>query len=102
MSFGPSVAPVILASGAPACTSQLAGRPVDPVATLPLCEPENGGITLPDGFFATVVADQIGEVRHLAVAANGDIYVAVRNSPDARGAKQKFIICGLVASHESA
>src|SRR5262249_18100283 len=44
--------------------------------TTPACDPDNGGITLPDGFCALVVADSLGAARHLAVASNGDLYVA--------------------------
>ena len=39
---------------------------------------DNGGITLPEGFRAVVVADRLGRARHLAVRENGDIYVALR------------------------
>jgi glucose/arabinose dehydrogenase len=39
------------------------------------CPGDNGGITLPDGFCATVFADSIGGPRHIAVAANGDVFV---------------------------
>ncbi len=38
----------------------------------------NGGITLPNGFQAVVVADSVGSARHIAVRDNGDIYVALR------------------------
>ena len=41
----------------------------------PACDPGNGGITLPQGFCAAVVADNVGAARHLAVAPNGDLYV---------------------------
>ena len=34
------------------------------------------GLKLPPGFQATVVADGLGAIRHLAVRANGDIYVS--------------------------
>jgi glucose/arabinose dehydrogenase len=49
------------------------------------CSPDNGGITLPDGFCAVVVADllsngQPARARHMAVTPNGDIFVAI-NSP---------------------
>jgi glucose/arabinose dehydrogenase len=37
-------------------------------------EPDN--LSLPQGFHATVVADGLGAVRHLAVRENGDIYVS--------------------------
>lgn len=43
-----------------------------------VCAPDNGGITLPDGFCATLVADSLGPVRHIAVAPNGDVYVKTR------------------------
>ena len=43
-----------------------------------LCDPDNGGLTLPDGFCASVIADNIGPARHLAVASNGDIYLKTR------------------------
>lgn len=39
------------------------------------CDADNGGLTLADGLCAVVVADSLGTARHLAVAANGDIYV---------------------------
>ena len=44
-------------------------------------DPDDGGITLPEGFRAVVVADALkngdttGAIRFLAVAANGDVYV---------------------------
>lgn len=51
-------------------------------ADLPTCDPGNGGLTLPAGFCALVVADNLGTARHLAVAENGDTYVALqRNNP---------------------
>jgi hypothetical protein len=46
---------------------------------LPECDADNGGIQLPDGFCAFVVADGLGATRHLDVAPNGDIFVAIRN-----------------------
>jgi glucose/arabinose dehydrogenase len=42
----------------------------------PSCAPDNGGLRLPDGFCARVVASGVDEVRHLAVAPNGDLYAA--------------------------
>jgi len=39
------------------------------------CPGDNGGITLPPGFCATVFADSLGHVRHITVAPNGDVYV---------------------------
>ena len=44
-------------------------------ANLPAGDIDNGGLFLPGGFEAVVVADNIGHARHLAVNKNGDIYV---------------------------
>ena len=41
------------------------------------CDADNGGITLPDGFCAVVVADAVGRARHLATSQRGDVYVAI-------------------------
>ncbi|WP_293900128.1 c-type cytochrome [Phenylobacterium sp.] len=38
------------------------------------CVGDNGGIALPPGFCATVFADNLGNVRHIAVAPNGVVY----------------------------
>src|SRR5208337_1976998 len=46
-----------------------------PGAQAEACPGDNGGITLPRGFCATVFADNIGHARHLAVAPNGVVYV---------------------------
>lgn len=46
-------------------------------AQQPTCAPDNAGLTVPAGFCALVVADGLGRARHLTVAANGDILVAV-------------------------
>src|SRR5438067_3026007 len=40
------------------------------------CDADNGGITLPQGFCALVVANDVGTARHMAVASNGDLLVA--------------------------
>jgi glucose/arabinose dehydrogenase len=39
---------------------------------------DNGGLTLPEGFNATVFADGLGPGRHIAVKDNGDIYLGLR------------------------
>jgi glucose/arabinose dehydrogenase len=44
---------------------------------MPACDLDNGGLTLPSGFCATVFADVQGGPRHIAVAANGDVYVGL-------------------------
>ena len=51
----------------------------------PACDPDNGGITLPAGFCALVAIDNLGTARHLAVAPNGDVYVALQGTGDKGG-----------------
>ena len=62
-------------------------------AEQPSCEPGNGGITLPPGFCAMVAVTDLGEARHLAVAPNGDVYVALMSGRNSKG--------GAVALHDS-
>jgi len=47
-------------------------------AALPVPDEDNGAISLPPGFRALVVADNLGPLRFMTVAANGDIYVKTR------------------------
>ena len=44
-------------------------------STSATCTGDNGGITVPAGFCATVFADTIGHSRHIVVNSNGDVYV---------------------------
>jgi len=44
------------------------------VAATAACAGDNGGLTLPAGFCATIFADSLGHVRHLVVSSNGDVY----------------------------
>jgi len=55
------------------------------VSAAPVCEPNNGGLTLPQGFCALVVADAVGTARHLAVAQSGDVYVALQDDGEKGG-----------------
>ncbi|HEY5907317.1 MAG TPA: sorbosone dehydrogenase [Vicinamibacteria bacterium] len=48
----------------------------------PACDADNGGLTLPPGFCALVVAEDVGRARHLVVRRNGDLYVAVNPARD--------------------
>nr|MBA3500436.1 hypothetical protein [Deltaproteobacteria bacterium] len=41
------------------------------------CPGDNGGITLPSGFCATVFADDLGRARHMAVTPSGDVFVVI-------------------------
>jgi glucose/arabinose dehydrogenase len=49
------------------------------------CAADNGGLTLPDGFCAVVVADDVVRARHLVVAPNGDVLVATGPSRGQEG-----------------
>src|SRR5712691_6051490 len=49
------------------------------------CDTDNGGLALPAGFCAGVVADNLGTARNLVVAPNGDIFVSVRSGPTVQG-----------------
>jgi glucose/arabinose dehydrogenase len=68
----------IVALIAPVALFAQAGRPVS-------CDPGNGGLTLSAGYCALVVSEGVGVARHLVVASNGDIYVALRNQPNVPG-----------------
>lgn len=67
---------LILAS----CTQQMS----NPAETVSFSE-NDGGITLPEGFKASVVADSIGYARHITVDDNGDIYVVLREPENGKG-----------------
>jgi len=46
---------------------------------LPEPDPNNAGLKLQPSFGAIVTADNLGKGRHMAVSANGDLYVKLRN-----------------------
>src|SRR4051812_46879818 len=71
------------AAGAAAALAMTAATPLR--GATPACDPDNGGITLPAGFCALVVADDLGRARLLAVAANGDVYVATLGGGAGKG-----------------
>jgi glucose/arabinose dehydrogenase len=58
---------------------------VGAVGSIPDCDPDNGGLSLPSGFCALVAHEGVGPARHLAVAANGNVYVALRNRQGEEG-----------------
>src|SRR5271168_1857173 len=49
------------------------------VAAGPLLAAEPDGLVLPPGFHASVVAEGLGPIRHMAIRDNGDIYVSTRH-----------------------
>lgn len=56
----------------------LAVAPLSHAADLPKPDRDDGSITLPPGFRALVVADDLGPLRFMTVAPNGDLYVKMR------------------------
>lgn len=53
---------------------------------------DNGGLELPPGFSALVVADSLGKGRHIAVGENGDLFMAL---------EQLHNGCGIVALRDT-
>jgi glucose/arabinose dehydrogenase len=76
------------------CAALLA---VLPLVALASDEPD--ALTLPPGFHATVVADGLGAIRHLAVRPNGDIYVSTPR--DAQGKGSGVVAIRLDANHRA-
>jgi glucose/arabinose dehydrogenase len=60
------------------------------------CDADNGGLKLPEGFCARLVAEGLGTARHATVAPNGDLYVALR-----MGRGQATGAAGIVALRDS-
>lgn len=58
-----------------------------PEAATAKCAPDNGGLTLPPDLCATVFADNLGQARHLVVAADGTVFVNTWRSPYKKDAK---------------
>lgn len=67
-------------AGSIAVGAMLAATLAVSTQSLPSCDPDNGGIKLPAGFCALVVADNIGPARHLTVAPNGDVFAALQTT----------------------
>jgi glucose/arabinose dehydrogenase len=67
------------------------------VALIAAGEPD--GLTLPPGFHASVVADGLGPIRHLALRANGNIYLSTPQNQDP--AKSGIIALHLDANHRA-
>ena len=74
----------LLLAAATACGDAEPSQPEVPteVPADPLCD---ATITVPEGFCARVYHPGVGAARQLAVASNGDVFVAVRNQGNQRG-----------------
>jgi glucose/arabinose dehydrogenase len=64
-------------SGTTSSPSELPGEDPPGEDGNPACG-DGGGIAVPDGFCATVFADDLGHARHLAVTPSGDVFVAIQ------------------------
>jgi hypothetical protein len=60
---------------------------------------EPDGLTLPAGFHATVVAEGLGPIRHLAVRGNGNLYISTPHNQDP--GKGGIIALHLDANHHA-
>jgi glucose/arabinose dehydrogenase len=60
-----------------AVNAQMPGDTFGSYATVPAVKPDadNAGLKLPAGFGALKIADGLGRARHIAVTAQGDVYV---------------------------
>ena len=67
---------VLLVSGCVSSRSTMAD--LEPAISADACAADDGGIELPEGFCAVVVADTLGRLRHITVSESGDIYVIHR------------------------
>jgi len=68
------VVSVLVAAACAALVVSRVGRAAGP----PACDADNGGLKLPQGFCAAVVAEAVGRARHLVVAPNGDLFVSTQ------------------------
>jgi len=62
-----------------------ANQTTQETATSTTADTSAAALKLPSGFSATVVADSLGALRHLAVNKNGDIYVKLNVLKDGKG-----------------
>ena len=83
--FGASAVAVAASSDA-APSGSASSAPASPLVSAKLSDVDaNTGIALTEGFSATVFADEIGVARHMAVAENGWVYVALYRPKDGFG-----------------
>lgn len=69
--------------------SQAPTAQAGPTAVGAPCVGNGGGITLPPGFCATIFADNLGNVRHIAVAPGGVVYANLWSGPYYAGSKPR-------------
>jgi glucose/arabinose dehydrogenase len=62
---------------------------------------EPDGLRLPAGFHASIVAEGLGAIRHLAVRDNGDLYISTPRDQQGNGKGAGIIALRLDASHKA-
>ncbi|HEV2130370.1 MAG TPA: PQQ-dependent sugar dehydrogenase, partial [Longimicrobiaceae bacterium] len=72
-----------------------AGEAGAAAAALPACDPDNGGLVLPQGFCALVAHEGVGAARHIAVAPDGRVYVAIQTRRGQEGQTEQGGIVAL-------
>src|SRR5665647_2532980 len=75
------LAALILVAGLSACNNSDHKTPAETKSA----PPGKADLTLPAGFSATIVADSVGHLRHIAINANGDVYVSLSTLEDGKG-----------------
>jgi glucose/arabinose dehydrogenase len=84
---------LLAAAAAPKPAPKAAARPA-------ACAGDNGGITLPPGFCATVFADDLGHTRQLSVAPDGVLYAnSLKGRPIPGGKAQDTFLIALKDSN---
>lgn len=86
-SFSSMVTLVVLATTPflTACAGENANKPFGDTTVNHHFPNNNTGLTLPSGFSATAVAENLGSVRHIAVNSNSDIYAKLAKLKDGNG-----------------
>ena len=78
------MAAVALVAGLSACNNSTDNSNNLPTETKS-APPPKADIKLPAGFSATIVADSLGHLRHLAINTNGDVYASLSSLKDGKG-----------------
>ena len=85
VAFATAVFAAGCASSSSTTSTTMGAAAATPAGGRVACATNLVGLTLPAGFCATVFADTLGSARHMVVAPNGDVFVAVGNRQQVRG-----------------
>ncbi|MGI4806154.1 MAG: PQQ-dependent sugar dehydrogenase [Janthinobacterium lividum] len=62
-----------------------AAKPAPPKNSKTVKAADESGLKLPAGFSALIVADNLGQARHIAVTSSGDVYVKLNRPKNGKG-----------------